>query len=86
MTALHDRARKLTEKLTEGEWDGPATDDIADAMVSLARDFAREACAAMPNRSGHCCGAEMFDDESPTERRRTEIDAAIAAAEKGESK
>lgn len=44
---LHDRARKLAEKLTEGEWDGPSPDDIAAAMASLARDFAREAIREM---------------------------------------
>lgn len=72
MTALHDRARKLAEKLTEGEWDGPSPDEIADAMVSLARDFAREAIRQdMVNRQG--LGGHL--DET--------IEAAIAAAEKG---
>lgn len=102
---LQDRARKLAEKLTEGEWDGPTPEEIADAMVSLARDFAREALMSIyevDDNDQHSSDGERargsfrvraeFCGRPNVERRhyRKEfndmIEAAIAAAEKGESK
>jgi hypothetical protein len=43
MTRLEQRALELAQSITGEYFDGPPPNDIADAMVRLAREFAADA-------------------------------------------
>ncbi len=77
MTRLEQRARELADLVCDPRGDGDHAvlpDEIADAMVKLAREFAADALAW-----------HLYDYEGPDPENHPQyIEAAIAAAEDSE--